>query len=73
VGAGSNLVPGMPVGDVVLADLRDMKPITTDDGVELAAQREHRPIELTGRARDLAIFLHCQDEETVEVKFLRKE
>lgn len=73
VGGGPSPVPGLPVSDVVLADLRDMLPLTTDDGVELAAQREHRPIELEGHARDLAIFLHCQDGAEVEVKLLGEE
>jgi hypothetical protein len=66
-------VPGLAVSNIVLADLRDMQPVKTDDGIEMIPQREHHPIDLEQRARDLAVFLHCQDAEQVEVTVKRHE
>jgi len=47
-----------------LADLRDMKPVTTDDGIVLIPSRRRRPIKLYDSLRELATFLdsHAQDE-----------
>jgi hypothetical protein len=66
-------VPGLAVSNILLADLRDMQPVRTDEGIEMIPQRKHHPIELEQQARDLAIFLHCQDGEQVDVTVKRCE
>jgi hypothetical protein len=50
---------------VGLHDMRDMQPVTLDDGTILKPERRRRPVELTQKIARLVAFLHRHDVATI--------